>query len=430
MTAPAGVALNPRAVGNILMSPLAFTESRIHDLFAEMRAHGAPLWVTPDDTRPFWAVTRHAQVVEASSRNDVFISSRRSTMLNRAQEAAAFRGAEKYGRVLRSLIHMDMPDHKRYRAVAQPWFNAAAVRSWQPLLDELTREFLDKFTADGGGRGRIDFAAEVATLFPLRVIMAILGVPAADLPLMHKLTKTLAAPQDADFGATARSGDTLFDSIPLFTDYFLDFIAECRRHPRDDLASTIANGRVGDETAGEPMGELETVSYFITMIVAGHDTTAAAMAGGCHALAERPADWARLRANPDLLRTAPDEMIRWVTPIRHFMRTAAADHTLGGQLIRKDESITMFYLSANRDEDVFEAPGEFRLERAPNRQIAFGFGPHVCMGMVLSRLELATWFGAMARRIETLAPDGEVRMITTNFLGGYKSAPIRYTFAA
>ena len=426
MSATVATALDPREIGNLLMSPLAFTEARIHDLFAAMRAHGAPLWVTPDNTRPFWAVTRHAQIVEASSRNDVFISSRRSTMLNRAQEAAAFRGAEKYGRVLRSLIHMDMPDHKRYRAVAQPWFNAAAVRGWQPLLDELTREFLGKFTTDGGGRGRIDFAAEVATLFPLRVIMAILGVPVADLPLMHRLTKTLAAPQDADLGATAATGDTLFDSIPLFTDYFLDFITERRRHPRDDLASTIANGNVD----GEPMGELETVSYFITMIVAGHDTTAAAMAGGCHALAERPADWARLRADPGLLRTVPDEMIRWVTPIRHFMRTAAADHMLGGQLIRKDESITMFYLSANRDEDVFEAADQFRLDRAPNRQIAFGFGPHVCMGMVLSRLELATWFGAMARRIETLAQDGEVRMITTNFLGGYKLAPIRYTLAA
>ena len=173
---------------------------------------------------------------------------------------------------------------------------------------------------------RIDFAQEIATWYPLRVIMSILGVPREDLPLMHKLTKTLAAPQDSAFGAEPGEGTDLFTSIPLFTEYFLGMIADRRRNPRDDLASVIANGTVH----GGPMGELETVSYFITMAVAGHDTTAASIAGGMRALAERPAQWNLLQRNPDLLRSAADEMIRWVTPIRHFMRTAATDCAIGG----------------------------------------------------------------------------------------------------
>jgi cytochrome P450 len=143
----------------------------------------------------------------------------------------------------------------------------------------------------------------------------------------------------------------MFDSIPEFTDYFLRVIADRRRHPRDDLATVIATGNIDDG----PLGELEAVSYYITMAVAGHDTTAAAMAGGCAALAERPGDWARLRLDSTTLRHTADEMIRWVTPIKHFMRTAARDCELGGQAIRKGDGLALFYLSGNFDEAEFEA---------------------------------------------------------------------------
>ena len=419
-----GTTLDPRQFGNELVSPEAFADSaRIHQTLSALRAHGKPLFVTPDNYRPFWAVGRHAHIMAASTDNVTWISSRRLTLMSRAQEAAAFKGAERYGKVLRTLIHMDAPDHKHYRMVTQPWFTGGAARAQQLMLDVLACEFMDKL---GPAGGTIDFASEVATLYPLRVIMAILGVPLEDLALMHSLTKTLAAPQDPDFGSDAKLGDSMFDSIPLFTDYFLKMMQDRRRHPRDDLASIIANGRV----AGGPMGELETVSYYITMAVAGHDTTAAAMAGGCQALAERPDQWAKLKAHPEMLRTAVDEMIRWVTPIKHFMRTATRDCELGGQAIKSGESITMVYLSGNRDEEVFGDPFEFRVDRTPNRHLAFGFGPHVCLGMALSRLELTALFSEMLRRVETLEPAGPARPIQTNFLGGFKSMPIRYQLAA
>ena len=416
--------LDPREIGNQLVSAQAFADlGRIHGVLAALRAHGRPLWVTPDDYRPFWAVGRHPQIVEASSDNELFISSRRLNLMSRLQEAAAFKGAQRYGRVLRTLVHMDEPDHKKYRAVAQTWFTAAAVKRQQAILEALAHEFAAKL--DVAPNGEIDFAAEVATLFPLRVIMAILGIPLEDLPLMHRLTKTLSAPNDPDFSSDTARGDSMFDSIPEFTDYFLKVIADRRRQPRDDLASVIANGNID----GGPLGELEAVSYFITMAVAGHDTTAAAMAGGCQALAERPEQWARLKQQPALLKSAADEMIRWVTPIKHFMRTATRDCELGGQAIRAGEALALYYLSANFDDQVFREPLEFRIDRNPNKQIAFGFGPHVCLGMALSRLELTVWFGEMLRRVDALEMAGPVRLLESNFLGGYKSVPIRCTLA-
>ena len=150
---------------------------------------------------------------------------------------------------------------------------------------------------------------------------------------------------------------------------------------------------------------LPTFLDFITMAVAGHDTTAAAMAGGCEALAGRPADWARLRRDPALLRHTADEMIRWVTPIKHFMCTATRDCMLGGQAIGKGDGLALYYLSGNFDHAEFEAPFEFRIDRHPNRQIAFGFGPHVCLGMHVARAEMATGVGALLDRLPNLRLD-------------------------
>lgn len=418
-----------RAIGNALVTPKSFVDrERIARLLDQLRAHGRPVWAEPDDYRPFWVVTRHDQIVKASMDNDTFISRRRLNLMSRVQEAAAFRGAQRYGQVLRTLIHMDEPDHTQYRLVTQQWFGASSIRRLGPMLDELSTEFADKFTRAAEpttGIGQLDFAAEVSVWYPLRVVMNLLGVPLSDLELMHRLTKTLAAPQDPDFSDDASSGESMFDSIPLFTEYFLDLLADRRRTPRDDLSTIIAHGKI----AGGPMGELETVSYYITMLVAGHDTTAAAMGGGLEALALRPALWAQLSANPSLLRSAADEMIRWVTPIKHMMRTTSRDTELGGQPLRAGEAIAMFYVAANYDEAVFPDPYHFDIERTPNRQLAFGHGPHVCLGMGLSRMELMSLFGELGRRLESVSLDGVVQPIASNFLSGFKSIPVRYTLA-
>ncbi len=425
MQTEAALLSDPRALGNELVSAKAFTNlDRVQRIFAALRAYGRPIWVEPDNFRPFWVVTRHDQVMQASMDNDTFISRRRLTLMSRVQEAAAFRGAERYGQVLRTLIHMDEPDHVKYRLVTQQWFGASSIKRLAPMLAALSQEFVDKFQASKPS-GEIDFAAEVSTWYPLRVIMWVLGVPLNDLGLMHRLTKTLAAPEDPDFSGDAHSGESMFDSIPVFTEYFLDLLADRRAQPRDDLSTVIAQGKID----GGPMGELETVSYYITMLVAGHDTTAAAMAGGCEALARRPELWARLRKSPELMRAASDEMIRYVTPIKHFMRTATHDTDLGGVSIKAQQSIAMFYLAANFDESVFADPDEFKIDRQPNRQLAFGYGPHVCLGMGLSRMEIGSLFGEMTRRIASFQMAGTTRPIATNFLGGFKSVPLRFTLA-
>ena len=321
-----------------LVSPQAFADSeRIDSVFSQLRAAGGLHWTEPEGYRPFWAVTRHAHIMEASRANNVLVSSRRLNLMSRKQEAAAFAAAGKYDKVLRTLVHMDEPDHAEYRRVTQAWFNGSAVRALQPMMEALAVEFVDKLAGSGD---ETDFAQEIATWYPLRVVMSVLGVPREDLALMHRLTKTLSAPQDSELGAEPGEGTDLFSSIPVFTDYFLAMIEDRRRNPRDDLASVIANGQVH----GGAMGELETVSYCITMAVAGHDTTAASIAGGMRALAERPAQFDLLKRHPEHLRTAADEMIRWVTPIRHFMRTAAADCAIGGQAVKQGESAMLPFL--------------------------------------------------------------------------------------
>lgn len=413
--------IDPRAIGNVLTSARAYVdETRVLDVFRELRAAGTPQRLTPDNVRPFWAVTRHAQIMEASMHNEVFVSSKRLTLINLEQEAAAMRAGARYGRVLRTLVHMDEPDHTAYRQVAQQWFTGKSLEAMQARLDALSDEYVDTLVAAGDG-AVVDFAQLVSIWYPLRVIQQMLGLPIEDIPMLHQLTKTLAAPEDPELGDAARPADVMFESIPVFTEYFLKVIEDRRRHPKDDISTILANGKVNDG----PMGELETVSYFITLAVAGHDTTSAAMGGGLWAFAHHPDQWALLRARPDLARGAANEMIRWITPIKNFMRTAVADYDLGGQRIAKGESIAMFYLAANRDEEVFAEPDAFRIERNPNRQIAFGYGPHMCLGMVLARMEIASLFTALTRRFARVEPVGPLRHVEANFLSGFKSVPVR-----
>ncbi len=415
--------IDAHAIGNTLTSARAYLdEPHAHSLFRQLRAARTPQRLTADNVRPFWAVSKHAQIMEASLHNEVFVSSKRLTLITLEQEAAAMAAGKRYGRVLRTLVHMDEPDHAAYRAVAQQWFTGKALDAMQVRLDALSDQYVDTLAAAGDG-AVVDFAQLVSIWYPLRVIQQMLGLPEQDITLLHQLTKTLAAPEDPELGDASRPASSMFESIPVFTEYFLKVIEDRRRNPRDDISTILANGKVNDG----PMGELETVSYFITLAVAGHDTTSAAMGGGLWALAHRPDQWAQLRAQPELARSAANEMIRWVTPIKNFMRTAVADYDLGGQRIAKGDSIALFYLGGNFDEEVFDAPDQFRIERNPNRHLAFGYGPHMCLGMVLARMEIASLFTALTRRFKAVEPAGPLRQVEANFLSGYKSVPVRFT---
>jgi cytochrome P450 len=418
----------PTDLAEAVVSPAVHAdEARIHALFSELRRTSPVHWTQPADYRPFWALTRHADIMEVSRKNDIFINSRRLNLMTRAQEATAKRAAGKsggkYDRMYRTVAHMDNPDHREYRRVTAEWFMGPGVRKFEAAVAALAEESLDHIASFGGEP--FDFATEVANLFPLRVIMSILGVPREDQPLMLRLTQQFFGADDADLGgAGAHDGANTgqhFDLLGQFFDYFTAMAADRRKAPRDDLATVIACGRPYDG----PMGDLETASYYAVIATAGHDTTAAATAGGLLALLENPDQWQKLRSDPEKTRSAVEETLRWVSPVKHFLRTAREDYRLGDTTIAAGDGVALFYPSANRDDAVFADPFRFDIERSPNKHLAFGFGGHMCLGLSLARLELTTFLRAFARRVDSIEPAGDVQRIHANLVGGFKALPVR-----
>ena len=226
--------------------------------------------------------------------------------------------------------------------------------------------------------GRCDFVTDVAAGYPLHVIMEIMGVPEEDEPRMLRLTQELFAPQDPD---TARALSALSPeqltqliqaTIEDFSSYFRGLSAERRAHPREDLATQIANAKVD----GEPISDIGAMGYYIIVATAGHDTTSSSTAGAIWALAENPGEFAKVKADPSLIPGLVDEAIRWMTPVKHFMRSATADTELAGRAIAKGDWLMLCYASGNRDEEVFEDPYVFHVDRKPNRHLAFAAGAH------------------------------------------------------
>jgi cytochrome P450 len=276
--------------------------------------------------------------------------------------------------------------------------------------------------------GHCDFVADVALGYPLHVIMEILGVPEQDEPRMLKLTQELFGSQDPD---TARVREAL--SPELFSDmmqsvvndfgaYFRGITEERRSSPRDDLATVIANARIG----GEYMPDHDATSYYMIVATAGHDTTSSSTAGAIWALAENPEQFAKVKANPELIPGLVDEAVRWMTPVKHFMRSATADTELGGRGIAKGDWLMLCYASGNRDEEVFEDPFSFRCDRKPNRHVAFGYGAHLCLGQYLAKLEMRILFEELLPRLKSIALDGEVKMTQATFVNGPKKLPVRF----
>jgi cytochrome P450 len=208
-----------------------------------------------------------------------------------------------------------------------------------------------------------------------------------------------------------------------FFAYFAKLTASRREHPTGDLASAIANGKIN----GEPLSDVDTASYYVIVASAGHDTTKDAISGGLHALIENPGELARLHDNVDLMPLAVEEMIRWTTPVKEFMRTATADTEVRGVPIANGESVYLAYLSGNRDEEVFEKPFRFDVGRDPNKHLAFGYGVHFCLGAALARMEMNSLFSELIPRLESIELAGQPELSATVFVGGFKHLPIRYS---
>ena len=350
-------------------------------------------WVEAAGFEPFWAVTRHADIMEIERNNALFLNAPRPLLATAVMDAQA-KQREAEGMALRTLIHMDDPQHKVVRAIGAGWFRPRAMRAMEERVAELARQYVDRM-ADLGGE--CDFVTQVAVHFPLYVILSLLGLPESDFPRLLKLTQEMFGGGDEEL----RRGETpeeLLQTLLDFFAYFQELTAARRATPTDDLASEIANARVD----GEYLSDFDTASYYVIIATAGHDTTSSTIAGGLHALIEHPAELARLRDDPALLPTAAEEMIRWVTPVKEFMRTAAADTRSAECPVKQGQAVLLSYPSANRDEEIFDDPFRFDVGRDPNRHLAFGFGVHLCLGAALARMETRAFFAELLPRLESI----------------------------
>jgi len=328
--------------------------------------------------------------------------------------------------LVRSLVQMDDPDHHAYRRLTQAWFMPQNLRRLEPRIREIARGFVDRMAALGG---RCDFARDVAFLYPLHVVMEVLGVPEIDEPRMLKLTQELFGSADPDVNRTGQAVVDLDQGLAAiqatvvdFMTYFNAMTEDRRKHPRNDLASVIANGAI----EGQPLGHLEAMSYYIIAATAGHDTTSNTTAGALWALAERPDEFRRLKADLSLIPGHVEESIRWVTPVKHFMRSATADAELAGKKIAKGDWLFLSYPSGNRDEAAFEAPFRYDITRSGAKHVAFGYGAHVCLGQHLARMEMRILWEELLPRLQSVELDGTPANTTANFVCGPKTVPIRY----
>lgn len=410
-----------------VVDPQAHAETTgLLDTFAQLRRGDPVARLEIDGFDPFWAVTAHVDIMAVGRDKALFHNGDRPTIVTDRRAAARVRELVGGPHLVRTIVHMDDPDHHAYRQLTQSWFMPGQIRRLEPRIREIARATVDEMLARGGA---CDFACDVAALYPLRVIMLILGLPPEDEPRMLRLTQELFGNQDPDMTRgeagmvdPVLGAQQLFEVFVDFSEYFRQVTEDRRRNPRDDVSTVIANGTI----AGAPIGEFEAMSYYTIIAAAGHDTTSSCTAGAMWALCENPGEFARLKSDPGLVPGLVEEAVRWVTPVRHFMRTATADTTLRGKPIAKGDWLMLCYLSGNRDETVFAEPMRFQVDREPNRHLGFGYGPHLCLGQHLAKLEMRILFEELIPRLASVGLAGAPRNTASNFVCGPKTLPIRF----
>ncbi|HIG43003.1 MAG: cytochrome P450 [bacterium] len=419
-----------------------------HQAFAWLRQNDPLRKVQPEGFQPFWVVSKHADIIEIEKQAALFTNQPRPLLMKEAASpemkeeviAEIFKRLQDSPRLLevlasageggliRSLVQMDAPDHTKYRALVQPWFKPTNIKALEDRLAVIIRQILDQMMADGEEQ-QVDFVQDVAVYPPLKLISELLGVPEEDEWRILKLTNELFAGDDPEMRRMADDPLSIFDTIKDIYDYFSDLTDRFRENPAENLASYIANGKID----GEYLPYKELVSYYTIVATAGHDTTRNAISGGLHALLANPGQLKRFQEichNEDAIKLAVEEMIRWSTPVAQFSRTAQQDCEIRGQQIKQGDCLGLMYASANFDEEIFDRPFEFDIERKPNRHLAFGTGPHQCLGLLLARLEMRIFFQQLIPRIESMELVDEPERLQASFVHGLKHMNIRYRLKA
>jgi len=398
-----------------LMVPERFAAGRPYESWRTLR-HNCPVyWSEPKGFRPYWSVTKHADILEVENRSDIFLNEPRFMIMDAGFESYINNNYGSINELLKLLVQMDAPEHTKHRTLLQPWFTPKRIAARQQEIEAICHSYFDRLS-ERGREGEVDFAQGIAFWFPLRVACSLLGTPEEDDVYIQKVSEELLSFQAPPPGE--KSG---FEKM---LDYCEALANDRRQHPRDDLATYLVQAEI-DGAALQPR---ELLAHFLIIATAGHDTAATSIMGGVKALVENSEQWQLLRDDLSLIAGAVEEILRWVSPNLQFARTAKEDYVLNGQRIRAGESLALIYPSANRDEDVFTDPDRFLVARSPNPHLAFGAGAHSCLGSQLGRLELRCFFKTFIERIEHLELDAPAELLPTNVVSRYARMPVRYRY--
>lgn len=385
-----------------------------HHVWTRLRAEEPVSWqVQPGNALDYWAITKHADITEIGKRPDAFVSGPRIVIQPFEEEINDFP---------KTLIQMDPPMHGDFRQQISRRFTPRMLTKIHDPIEKIGREIVEKLY-ERGDEGDCDFVAEISAPLPIAVIAWLLGVPESDWNMLYDWTNRLIGAGDPEFqdeGLDARETANAAQ-LELFG-YFSKMIEEKRKNPGDDLVTVFTKS----EYEGRLLTDMEVLTWCFIIVVAGNETTRNGTTGGMLAFIENIHELRRVQQDMSLLDSAIEEIVRWTSPIIHFARTATRDYPLRDKLIREGDSVALFYPSANRDEEIFENPFDFLVDRKPNRHIGFGVGEHFCLGAHLARLEMHVAYKYLLPRIEEIELAGPVDRLHSGLVGGVKRLPIHY----
>ena len=382
-----------------------------HDVWTQLRAEEPVAYIEAPGYEPFWAITKHADIMHVASHPLIFSSAQGITLARAG--APPIPPTE-------ILVLLDPPKHGPMRRLVSARFTPRAVRAKRDDVEHIAIDVLDE-AAPAVASGESDFVEHIAAPFPLAVIAWILGVPSTDWELLFRWTNEIIGKDDPEFRQPGETpGRTIKRARGELNQYLAGLLEQRRRDPQDDLMSELIAGTVN----GAPLTQEQLLAYCELFVEAGNETTRNAISGGLLAFCDHPSEWKKLQANPELVPDAVEEILRWASPISHFTRTATEDCEVRGVKIRAGEQVALYFASANRDEEVFGDPFVFRVDRRPNPHLAFGFGEHFCMGAQVARVELETIFRHLLARVDSFEVVGAVERLSSIVNGSIKRLPV------
>jgi cytochrome P450 len=393
-----------------LSDPDLFVAGYPHAAFHRLRTEAPVAWNRSAVGNGFWVISKYRDVWNVSLDQRTFSSARNGAIPRDWRERSELEVQQGM------LINMDPPRHTKYRRLVNLGFSPKIVNRLESHIRELATRIVDNVAA----RGECDFVAEIAAELPLQVIVEMIGVPIEDRHRVFDWSNKMLAYDDPEYVDSIETGRMAAMEMYMYANQLAE---ERKARPRDDLVSVLMTA----EVEGERIAESEFEQFFLLLAVAGNETTRNLISGGMLALFEHPEERARLQADPALLPTAVEEMLRWVTPVMQFRRTLTRDVELRGQRLREGDLVSLWYGSANRDEEVFPDGARFDVGRQPNEHLSFGIGPHFCLGANLARMEIRLMFEELLRRLPDLTLAGPVERLRSNFINGIKRMPVRFT---